>query len=148
MKNKTGDIVRLVHYGIVKDTSVKDGEDVIEVEDLERGFEFSIVGTKLTDTVDSSNAYATDKKVNRTELVKVFSEVGDNVFTVMFKKQDGSSRTLRGYVINTENGMGRSDVVDLDIAFKDNHSGYDNRRRQVDHRTMESLIVGGIHYYL
>jgi hypothetical protein len=54
----------------------------------------------------------------------------------------GDRRTLVGYLASTEPKMGRSTVVDLEIA-SDKH-----RLRLVDHRTINSLIIRNVRYVL
>ena len=132
----------MVQYLEVTDTY---GTAKIHVDDLNRGIEdITISGEKLVRSLDSADEFETTEKVSKTELAAIFGEVKDNVFTVNFEKQDGSPRTLRGYMVTRETGMGRSQVVDLDI--KRGEGDYDNRLRQVDHRTLQSLIVGGVKY--
>ena len=55
-------------------------------------------------------------------------------------KQDGTERTLRGKLVKPEPLLGRSMVEDLDSDDKK------NRLRQVDHRTINWLVVDGVKY--
>jgi hypothetical protein len=57
----------------------------------------------------------------------------------------GEERTLIGYLVKTENGFGRSEVIDLEIE-RDWSKEYDNRLRQVDHRTINWLIFKNVKY--
>lgn len=52
----------------------------------------------------------------------------------------GEERILVGYLISTETGFGRSMVIDLEIKRDLAKPDYDNRIRQVDHRSLNWLI--------
>ena len=58
-------------------------------------------------------------------------------FTVVFVKQNGEKRVMRAKFISTEPLLGRSIVSDLDDEFK---------IKQVDHRTIESIIIDKVKY--
>lgn len=57
----------------------------------------------------------------------------------------GEERTLIGYLVKTETGFGRSMVIDLEQQRGDKPD-YDQRLRQVDHRTLNWLIHKNIKY--
>lgn len=57
----------------------------------------------------------------------------------------GNERLLTGYLIKTETGFGRSMCIDLNIDMG-NKPNYDERIRQVDHRTLNWLIYKGVKY--
>ena len=133
---KKGDIVRLVHYARVEKVS---DADYVEIKDLDRGIEFNVVGKPLVDSLDSADDYSTESIVSRSKIVELFEGAGDNVFTVEFIKADGTLRTLRGRMIERETGFGRSQVADLDLPNPYN-------LRQVDHRTLNVLILDGVKY--
>jgi len=141
MKHNTNDIVRLVHY--VRVNKAYAGN--LNCTDLERGFDFTVQGSELSDSVNSADSFETTEKVGITKIVEIFESVRENVFSVTFEKKDGSPRKLRGYMVKRETGMGRSMVIDLDLDKKE-HPTYDNRLRQVDHRTISELIVDGVRY--
>lgn len=87
----------------------------------------------------SADQYSKTVDVTRTELVNIFKNAGDAVFTVNFITQDKRDRKLIGYLLNTENEFGRSNVIDLEE--KNNYN-----TRQVDHRTMYELILKNTRY--
>jgi hypothetical protein len=107
----------------------------------EGGVEWSIDKNILEKECYSADQYAETKVVTRTELVNIFQRAGDAVFTVWYTKKEGELRKLVGYLINVENGFGRSNVVDLEV--KTGH-----RMRQVDHRTIEDLILKNVRYQI
>ena len=108
---KKGNVVRLVQYLEVTEVG---GVSVV-VNDLNRNIDgIKIFGQNLVDSLDSADEFNDVQKVTKTELAAKFVDVKDNVFTVVFEKQDGTERTLRGYMINEETGMGRSQVIDLE----------------------------------
>ena len=53
----------------------------------ERGFEFSMGHSIAEEGSYSANQFSETKEVTRTELIEIFSKVGDTVFTVNFNKQ-------------------------------------------------------------
>lgn len=52
----------------------------------------------------------------------------------------GEKRTLVGYLLEMEPKMGRSQVIDLDIPISE------HRERQVDHRSIVSIIIRNVKY--
>lgn len=119
----------------------------------------------------SARQFAITQHVNRTQLLDVFRGVKDGVFVVVFQKQlsekvvesklkalrnqnlvnkkllkglaapliEGEEATIVGHLYDTENDMGRSTVVDLNAEKQPAF-------RQVDHRTIQSLVFEGVKY--
>ena len=111
------------------------------------------------------------KKVTRTEMAKLLMDAKTTVFTVTFEKKltaqkvmdslsgykadeparkrrkvvtdamKGEVRVLTGYLKDCEPFMGRSTVYDLNIPMGKNE-------RQVDHRTLQELIIRNVKYVL
>ena len=138
------------------------------------GRRLTVGNTILQDEMISAAQYDNEVRVTRSEMVEKLINAGDCTFTIQFRKQLtgkdvcdklerdnfstqpaakkvklcgqsiklGEVRTLVGYVRNTEHVMGRSNVVDLGIPFSQ------HRERQVDHRTLESLILKRVKYIL
>jgi hypothetical protein len=131
-----GELISYTDYLTVKSVNPREGS--IEVENS-TGQSFTVRGKSLIEGMNSGSQYTETKKVSRTQLAEVLQSVGDKVFTVVFDKADGSERTLTGHLLNTENHMGRSNVRDLRIKTG-------NPLRQVDHRTLKSLVVNNIRY--
>ena len=57
----------------------------------------------------------------------------------------GESRTLVGYRMGSEPMLGRTYMIDVEIEA-DPSKAYDPRMRQVDHRTLEWIILRGVKY--
>lgn len=113
----------------------------IQVRDS-NGKEFEVRGTTLIEnSLNSSVQFSQEKKVNRTEMAHILTGAGDSVFTAVFEKADGTTRELTGRLLDAENLMGRSNVEDLVTTDT-------NKRRQVDHRTLQSLILKDTKYIL
>lgn len=74
--------------------------------------------------------------MSKSDLLDLMTNAGPLPFTVEFTKQDGTKRTLRGAFLGLEPHFGRSIVSDLDVG----------ETRQVDNRTIESLIINNIKY--
>lgn len=109
------------------------------VEDLDSGDVLNIKGTELIERLSLCDHWEKEEKVSRTELAKILIESWNIPLKVCFIKKDGSERELRGRLVSHEHLMGRSSVEDLDVK-----SGH--RLRQVDHRTINWLIVNGVKY--
>lgn len=144
----------------------------LDVED-QRGVKFRILqsGSNLSETLvdqtmHSANAHNRTVECSRTELLEVFSRVGDAVFTMTYRKQPdvldafesiktgnvlkshaeqkkalklamaGKTRIITGYVISSENAMGRTLVYDLDQKGP----------RLIDHRTVDALVFKDVRY--
>lgn len=122
----------------------------------------------------SSVQFDETKKVNRSDMVSVMISAKDVAFSARFRKQikkkdvvskikgaiDGKMTTkkqlaavakqcLEGEVRNivarlkyTEPHLGRSQVIDLNIENQDANE------RQIDHRTLEELVLNRIKYIL
>ncbi len=134
---KTGDRMSMTYY--LRVNGVNKTEGSIDVTD-QNGNNFTIRGKSLIEnTINSAGQYTTTEKISRTEMVDKLESAGDSVFTVNFDKQDGTNRTLVGHLISAEPKMGRSNVVDLEVVTGHN-------TRQVDHRTLQYLVLKGIKY--
>jgi len=139
------------------------------------GRELSVSDQVLADEMISAAQFDATLAVSRTEMVEKLVAAGACVFTIRFRKQltgadlsaaleqeddygsqpaakrvkvctqalkAGEMRTLTGYLRNTEHTMGRSNVIDLDVDPSQ------HRERQVDHRTVEELILKRVKYVL
>ena len=136
-KFKTGDLVAFTTWGIV--TKYKH-ENVLEIQDCHTGEEIDVLGTQLINRLESGDVYENKVYLNRTEILKILIHSFNKPFTVSFVKKDGTDRVLRGRLVHTDEAlMGRSMAEDLDI--KDGH-----KLRQIDHRTLNWLIVDGVKY--
>lgn len=135
------DIVSQTYYFKVAKADPR-GNTII-VRDLDRrlGSEIEIRGTPLIESLVSADSYQTTVKVTRGEMARLLTGAGSKPFTVEFVKSDGEDRTLRGVLVEHEDLMGRSSVRDLDIE-------QGMPLRQVDHRTIFSLILAGVKYTL
>ena len=147
-KLKKNDVLVYKYYvkvdGVKKKTAFY---DMIDVTDLERGQKFQIIGDALVVSGESADYYNKEEKKTKVQLAEMLANAFGTVFTVCFNKQDGEERVLRGYLLKSETGLGRSVVVDLDID-KDSNVKYDNRQRQVDHRTLKYIIMHDTKYVL
>lgn len=132
---KRGDVVQLVYNVHV----ISAGTNTIEVKDTEKNMTFHINGATLLKTLTSADEWESEERVNKTEMVEKFLSTHGGVFTVVFEKQDGETRKLRGYMTSSEPTMGRSYCVDLDIDSS-------HKLRLVDHRTIKELIFKGVKY--
>jgi len=98
-----------------------------------------ITGRELVENALSANQYQAEQKVSKTKAAELLVNSVHRPFTVAFLKNDGEERVLRGRLVKPEPLLGRSMVEDLELKGV-------NRLRQVDHRTIQCLIVDGVKY--
>jgi len=102
---------------------------------------------------DSVFTVVFDKKVSQKSIAQEITDLqaDEEGFQTMSKRDinklaktllAGTERRLVGYLASTEPKMGRSTVVDLEIAT-DKH-----RLRLVDHRTIKELVLRNVRYTL
>jgi hypothetical protein len=87
------------------------------------------VQEKLLSAINSKN----DSPLSKTEITKVLKKVSKSLL-------QGEERTLIGYLLKVEPKVGRSTVIDLEL------SADQYRVRQVDHRTINWLIIKNVKY--
>lgn len=136
---RKGDLMAFTYYGRIEQVM----GDHLQVFDLVNEQTFFVNGADLIEKSHSADRYDEEIKVTKTEMATILMKSYHVPFTVVFTKQDGTERTLRGILIEPEPVMGRSKVEDLDIT-----GGKQNRFRLVDHRSLISLTVGGKKYTL
>lgn len=130
-KVESGDLMAFVYFCTVDNSSRVE----LKVNDLDRDNYFYVRGSDLIESGLSADKYSSKETVTKIRLAEILSTSFGKPFTVCFQKQDGSERVLRGRLIEPEPLLGRSRVEDLD------KSGKENRFRQVDHRTLQWIIV-------
>ena len=81
-KIQNGEFLSETQYYEVKSKSLSDVRVINE-----RGFEFSIGSGIVEEGVYSASQFNDEVQVTRTELIEIFSGVGDTVFTVCYNKQ-------------------------------------------------------------
>lgn len=135
---ESNDVMAIVHYFKVN-SSYSSGSR-LKVQDLHHNYPFEINGKELVESAFSADRFDEVKNTTKTKIAEQLVQAGHKPFTVHFVKQDGTPRTLRGRLLGTEHMMGRSKVEDLD---EPNHS---KRFKQVDHRTIQWLILDDIKY--
>ena len=82
-----------------------------------------------------------NKKVDEAYIKSVLDNAGQNVNFKKLSKEiiTGKESTMTCYIIKSENGLGRSTVIDLNAPHKQNF-------RQIDHRTVNSVILKNVKY--
>ncbi len=138
-KVKPNDLMAFVYW--VKINSVTANGDLAKVTNTEDGQIINFQGKALIENGFSADQYHEEQKVTKTKIAEMLISSFNRPFTVKFTKQDGTERTLRGKFLSAEHLLGRSNVIDLDSTEK-------NALRQVDHRTISSLILEGVRYYV
>lgn len=131
------------------------------------------VSRDILEHMHSADHYDREVPMNMTELNELLSSVGDHVFTVTFRKQPNLDHTLKllsgfstdfvtdkravsqlsksivkgqacslvCHQVQLENNLGRSLVIDLNAKTA-------NKFRQVDHRSIESVVFRNTKYVL
>lgn len=134
---KNGDLMAVLMYARVTGTH----QNHISCENVDNGQLFDVNGQSLVEEMFSADQFQEIRKVTKTEMAETLSNSFNVPFTVVFQKQDGSQRKLRGRLIEPERLMGRCRVQDLDERGS-------TRLRLVDNRTLTELIVKGVKYVL
>lgn len=140
-KVKVGDLMAFTYY--VKVTQVNANGNSLMVNDLDGSTgtgDIRIDGKELVESSLSADQFAEEVKVSKTEAAELLVSSHNRPLSVSFMKTDGSERTMRGRLVKPEPLLGRSMVEDLDIVDPK------NRIRQVDHRTINWLVVDGVKY--
>ena len=135
-KIKVDDIMSFVYYTKVKSVN---GDTVVVCDLDDDNKEISISGKELLEKSFSADQFEKEENVSKTRAAEILVHSGTKPLTVCFLKAEGEERTLRGRLVKPEPLLGRSMVEDLDLKT-------DHRLRQVDHRTIKWLIVGGVLY--
>jgi hypothetical protein len=133
-----GDLMAIVHYVKVKHSIPHNYELITTDVDID-GHTMRVQGKELLENAFSADQYAEEVKVSKTQAAEILVNSPNRPFTVNFTKSDGTERTLRGRLVCPEPLLGRSMVEDLDET-----SGH--KLRQVDHRTIQSIIIEGTKY--
>lgn len=132
MNYNVGDIVQVVHNAAV----LNNGADGIEVQTTDGKFKFTIKGQDLLNSLSSADSFSSTQNLAQTNLIDQLLQSNGKVFTVEFAKANGELRKLRGFFLKEEPKLGRSYVHDLDVKKG-------TPVREVDHRTLRSIIIGG-----
>lgn len=133
-----GDIMAFTYF--VKVVSNYNSGESLVVEDVDRpGKRMRIDGTDLIAVSKSADQSHETISVSKTAAAEILVQSYGRPIAVAFIKADGSQRVMRCRLIRPEPLLGRSMVEDLEADVK-------NRVRQVDHRTIEWLVVDGTRY--
>ena len=135
-KINSNDIIAIINY--VKVINVKSDKFEFFAKDINNSNNIRIQGKEIIESALSADFFAEEIKVSKTAAAEILVNSTNRPFTVNFNKADNSERTLRGKLICPEPLLGRSMVEDLD------ETGHN--LRQVDHRTINWLIVNGTKY--
>jgi len=131
------------------------------------------VSKDILEKMSSATHFMKETPMTMTALADLLSSVSDTIFTVQFRKQvdpkdveqvvkdtklndlkdkakiaaivkqvtEGEPCTMICHLVNAENNLGRSTVIDLSAPG-------DNKFRQIDHRTIESITFNNVKYVL
>lgn len=137
-KVRVGDIMAFTYWARVQKTdSYLEKIDLVNVDNDE---EFSVRGRSLIQDSKSADQYTSSKTLPRRDVIDILIHSKLVPFTVRFRKKNGQIRVLRGRLIGVrEANQGYIDVEDLE-------NDSDDRFRQVDARTIEYVVVGGVKY--
>ena len=134
---KVGNIIGILSYFKVK--KIKDNSVELESLNPESKIEKMEVDSLILEgELFSADTFDKTEKVNKHDLVKVLLHSGGKPFTVSYEKENGEERILRGRFMSHDADLGRSLVWDFEK----------NQPRQVDHRTIEFIIVNKVKYIL
>lgn len=137
-KVKEGDLMAFMYWAKVE--KVDRYKDRVDVRNVDNDETFSVHGRMLVEDSKSADQYTSTKPRPRREVVDILIHSKRVPFTVKFRKKNGQQRVLRGRLIGVrEANQGYIDVEDLENET-------DDRFRQVDARTIQYVIVGGVKY--
>ena len=126
-----------VYYTVV---TKMDGKTT--VKDSETGDTLVVSNAILERESYSALQHTSAKDVTRTDAVHVLQNAGDTVFKCIFTKKDGSKRVMiarRIPGIPGDTCFGRTECFEI----KEDGT---TQRRQIDHRTLESILWKGVLY--
>jgi hypothetical protein len=135
---KPGQLMAFVHWAKVD--SVNAGGADVYLTNVDNGEGFRVRGLPIVQEAYSADVVTSEEKVSKTRAAELLISSSGKPFTVIFDKSSGETRTLRGRLVKSEPLLGRSMVEDLDLD-KDVY-----RLRQVDHRTIHSLVLDSVKY--
>jgi hypothetical protein len=141
--HKEGDFVSITKYGTIVKTFKERGGEVMQIKGSD-GHVFDVKGDKLAEDLVNGSDFNEVVKTNLTEMATILSNSNGAPFTVEFLKKDGTLRSLRGILVRPEPVLGRCIVIDVDETIQ----AGTNQFRQVDNRTIKSLIIRGVKYDL
>lgn len=137
-KLKVGEKISYTDYFTVNDIT----KDSISVLDKESRAIY-ITGKKLIESKFYSNSqFNKTMKIGKNELAQKLLNTGDKIFTVCFTKANNEKRILIGHFHSAEPFLGRTNVIDLEVASTDKTKGH----RLIDNRTIQWLVTDNIKY--
>ena len=152
------------YYKFIKKT----GKDFEVQINKESGSENYTISADQVEDMRSGSQFERVEKVTRSEMVALLQNAKNTVFTCTFRKKirpsdvqellnnvktkkelqgqslaerliEGQEHTITGFLAQTEAALGRSLVIDLNKPYGE---GF----RQIDHRTIENLIICNVEY--
>jgi len=134
-----GEKLSFTQYLTIVSIDKKDGS-IIAANPAGGNIKFS--GVDMIESMFSNSQYEKTVKAGKHELATVLQTAGDKVFTVCFTKADKSERVLTGHFVNSEPNLGRTQVIDLNVAPDDKTKGL----RLVDNREIKWVVLNGTRY--
>jgi hypothetical protein len=142
-KIKEGEMLSFTNYYKV----LEHNDDQLKVVDLRSKDTVFITGETLIELLQSNDYYEKTVVVTKAQMVETLLSAGQSVFTVGFKKADGSDRVIIGCSPKAETHLGRTQVVDLEVIDKDPNDKTKGIRL-IDNRTIEFLVLNKVRYNL
>lgn len=139
-KLKSGDFISTSQYLKVEEIDLNT-KTVKAVNREGRNLELQFDDYEINDYY-SNCCFEETKKVSRTEIARKLGEVGDKVFSISYNKLNGEERILVGNLVNQDNVLGFTSVIDLNIDPNDKSKGF----RKVDNRSINYLVFNNIKY--
>lgn len=136
---QTGEILNLNHFYKVLEHKVTKAGQVVLMQSTSDPSQVVEVSESLIDQQFYSSDYYTEEvETTLKEIEEIFLSAGESVFSVLFTKDDGSKRLMKGYLTD-KISLGRAFVIDCEVEEG-------SKIRQVDLRTVEMLIYRGVKY--
>ena len=138
-KVQQGEMISFTQYVTVESVNKIDNSMIVTTRNGKR---LVYNGNEGLEDCSSAIQFNETKKLGKNALAEILELAKDKVFTVNYKKLDGSLRTLTGRYLYKEPNLGRTAVVDLNIPSTDPSKGI----RQVDNREIISIILDNVKY--
>ena len=125
---KVGDkLSTTVYYSVVE----KQPGKVVVIDEMG---EKVTISNAVLERESYSTQYDEEVKVSRTAAAKILQDSGDTIFEAEFTKKDGSKRKMIGYRVGSRDTVfGRTECWEC-------LSGKKPQKRQIDHRTLSSVV--------
>lgn len=106
------------------------------------GEELTVTGPSYIESYHSAGQFTSTVKATKHEMISKLHDAKDKIFTVCFEKANGEERILIGHLVSVEAHLGRTKVIDVQVALGDKTEGI----RLIDNRTIQWIVLDNVKY--